>query len=115
MSGPQPAAQGNAEVASSSRATPNWQPTFIFDGEPLPITASVRMWAQGEGGRVAQSLMSGLLLPEDIQFFLDGSKDSIVRRLQWHTIAVTFSHPASYLLCGVNDFLLLFSLFFAFL
>lgn len=64
---------------------------------------------------MAQSLVNGLLLPEDVQFFLDGSEDSIVRRLQWHTIAVTFSLPTSHLLCGMNDFLFLLSLFFAFL
>ena len=69
---------------------PNWQPTFTLGGEPLPAVASVKMWAQGEGGRMAQSLVNGLLLPEDVQFFLDGSEDSIVRRLQWHTIVVTF-------------------------
>ena len=53
VSGPQPTARGDAKVASSSQATPNWQPTFTLDGEPLPSSASVRMWAQGEGGRVA--------------------------------------------------------------
>ena len=85
----------------------------MLGGKPLPAMASVRMWAQG--GRVAHSLVSDLLLPEDIQFFSDGSEDSIVRWLQWHTIAVTFSHPTSHLLYGMNDFLLLLSLFFAFL
>ena len=81
MSGPQPTTRGGAEVASSFRAAPNLQPTFTLGGKPLPATASVRIWAQGEGKRVAQSLVSGMLLPEDIQFFSDGSKDSIVRRL----------------------------------
>ena len=61
----------------------------MLDGKPLSATASVRLWAQGNGGKVAQSLVNGLLLPEDIQFFSDGSKDSIVQWLQWHTIAVS--------------------------
>ena len=89
----------------------------MLGGEPLPTNASVRMWAQGKGGRVAQSLVSGLLLPEDVRFFSDGFKDSIVPRLQWHTIAVTFSYLTSHLLCGMNNFYLFiyFSLFFAFL
>ena len=69
VSGPQPVARGSAEVASSSWAMPNWQPTFTFSGEPLPASASVRTWAQGDGGRVAQSLVHSLLLPEDIWFF----------------------------------------------
>ena len=38
---------------------------------------------------MVQSLVSGLLLLKDVQFFLDGSEDSIVRRLQWHTIVVS--------------------------
>ena len=69
VSGPQPATQGGAEVASSSRATPNWQPTFTLSGEPLAASTSVRTWAQSDGGRVALSLVHGLLLPEDIWFF----------------------------------------------
>ena len=38
---------------------------------------------------MVQSLVSGLLLLEDVQFFSDGSEDSIVRQLQWHTIVVS--------------------------
>jgi len=64
---------------------------------------------------MAQSPVSGLLLPEDVKFFLDGIEDSIVQRLQWHTIVVTFSYPTSRLFCGMNYFLLILSLFFAFL
>nr|POE77172.1 hypothetical protein CFP56_33125 [Quercus suber] len=51
------------------------------------------MWAQGEGGRVAESLVSGLLLLEDVHFWSEGFKDSIIQRLQWHSIvAVQLIH-----------------------
>nr|POE79227.1 hypothetical protein CFP56_31356 [Quercus suber] len=56
---------------------------------PLPASASVKMWAQGEGGRVAESLVRGLLLPQDVHFWSEGSEDSIVWKLQWHSIANT--------------------------
>ena len=86
----------------------------MLSDEPLPVTTSVRMWTQGEGARVAQSLVHDLLLLKDVQFFSDGSKDSIVRRLQWHTIAVISSHSTSHLLYCMNDFppLLLFYFYF---
>ena len=77
-------------MASSSRAAPAWQPTFQLDGKPFPATASVRVWKKGEGGRVAQSLVHDLLLPEDMRAFEEGMKESIGKRLQWHTIAVIF-------------------------
>ena len=56
---------------------------------PLPANASVRVWEKGKGGRIAQSLAHGLLLPEDVSVFVDGTEESMGRRLQWHTIAVT--------------------------
>ena len=56
---------------------------------PLPANASVRVWEKGKGGRIAQSLAHGLLLPEDVSAFVDGTEESMGRRLQWHTIAVT--------------------------
>ena len=46
------------------------------------------MWEKGEGGRIAQSLAEGLLLPEDVHDFEEGSKESVGHRLEWHTIAV---------------------------
>ena len=55
---------------------------------PLPKSASVRAWEKGEGGRVAQSLVHGLLLPEDVSAFSDGTNESMGRRLQWYTVAV---------------------------
>ena len=82
ISSPQLAAREGAGVASSFQAVPGWQPIFMLSGEPLPAIVSVKMWAQGEGGRVAQSLVNGLLLPEDVRFFSNGTEDSIVRRLQ---------------------------------
>ena len=56
---------------------------------PLLTDASVRVWEKGEGGRIVQSLAHDLLLPEDVSAFTDGIEESIGRRLQWHTIAVT--------------------------
>ena len=43
----------------------------------------------GVGDHVAQSLVHGLLLPEDVHTFKDGTDESLGRRLQWHTIVVT--------------------------
>ena len=62
---------------------------FKLDGMPLPACASVRSWEKGEGGHIAQSLVHGLLLPEDVSAFADGTDESMGRRLQWHTIAVS--------------------------
>ena len=56
--------------------------------------ANAVVWDKGEGGRVAQSLIHSLLLPEDVCFFSEGDEDSLVQRLQWHTVAVIpFSFP----------------------
>ena len=48
----------------------------MLDGKPLPSTASVWVWEKGEGGRVAQSLVHGLLLPKDVHTFKDGTDES---------------------------------------
>ena len=61
----------------------------MLNGKPLPLTASVWVWEKGEGGHVAQSLVHGLLLLEDMHMFEDGMDKLLGRRLQWHTIAVT--------------------------
>ena len=45
----------------------------------------------GGGGRIAQSSVHGLLLPEDVHTFKDGTDKSLGRRLQWHTIAITLN------------------------
>ena len=47
------------------------------------------MWEKGEGGRIAQTLATGLLLPDDVHAFKEGTEELVERRLQWHTIAVT--------------------------
>ena len=60
----------------------------MLGGEPLPVTANMRVWAQGEGGRVAQSLVQGLLLPKDVHFFSGANDKSLAKRLQWHTIVI---------------------------
>ena len=46
------------------------------------------MWEKGEGGHIAQTLAEGLLLPEDVHAFVEGSEESVGRRLEWHAIAV---------------------------
>ena len=48
----------------------------------------MRMWEKGEGGRVPQTLVEGLLLPDDVHAFEEGSEESVGRRLEWHAIAV---------------------------
>ena len=61
----------------------------MLDGKPLPSTTNVWVWEKGARGRVAQSLVHDLLLPVDVHSFEDGTDESLGRRLQWHTIAVT--------------------------
>ena len=73
-----------------------WQPIFQLDSKPLPVNASVRVWEKGERGYVAQSLVHGLLLPEDVHAFEEGTEESMGRRLQWHTIVVIFLLLISY-------------------
>ena len=85
----EPQTQVSPGVASSSQTTPAWKPKFLLDGKSLPSTACVRMWEKGEGGRIAQTLAEGLLLPDTVHAFEDGSEESVGRRLEWHTIAVT--------------------------
>ena len=85
-----PTAQVETNMASSSQPEVGWQATFKLGDKPLPVSTNVRTWAQGKGGRVAQSLVQGLLLLEDVQFFSDGTEELLARQLQWHTIVVTF-------------------------
>ena len=61
------------------------------------MSTRVRIWAQGEGGRVAQSLVHGLLLLEDIHVFANATEESLARRLQWH-IVVVISYPFAFYL-----------------
>ena len=82
---PTPATQN---VASSSQTSPAWQPSFMLDGKPPTSSACVRVWEKGEGGRIAQCLARGLLLPNDVRTFKDGINESLGRLLQWHTVAV---------------------------
>ena len=84
----EPPTQAGMGVASSSQVAPAWKPKFLLDGKPLPSTACVRMWEKGEGGRIAQTLAEGLLLPEDVHAFEEGSEESVGHRLEWHAIAV---------------------------
>ena len=78
------------DVASLSLLENAWQPNFKFGDLLLPSTESIRTWDKGHRGRVAQSLVHDLLLPKDVRFFTEGDEDSLVQRLQWHTVAVIF-------------------------
>ena len=91
-------AQTGTNVVSSFRVVAKWQPTFQLDDKPLPTSASVRVWDKGKGGRVAQSLVHGLILPENIHVLEDEMDESLGRRLQWHTIAVISCPLVLYLL-----------------
>ena len=69
-------------MASSSQPILAWQPSLELDGMPLPADTSVWVWEKGEGSRIAQSLVHGLLLPKDVNAFTDGTEESMGRRLQ---------------------------------
>ena len=60
----------------------------MLDGKPLPSFVCVWVWEKGEGGRITQCLVRGLLLPDDVHTSEDRTNESLGRRLQWHTIAV---------------------------
>ena len=92
----EPQTQVGPGIASSSQATPTWKPKFLLDGKPLPSTACVQMWKKGEGGRIAQTLATGLLLPDQVHAFKERTEESVGRRLQWHTIAVTLFSSITY-------------------
>ena len=48
----------------------------------------MRIWEKGEGGRIAQTQAEGLLFPEDVHVFEEGSEESVGHWLEWHAIAV---------------------------
>ena len=73
-----------------------WKPKFLLDGKPLPASTCVWVWEKSEGGHITQTLAQGLILPEDVHAFEEGSEESIGRKLQWHTITVTLHLPILY-------------------
>ena len=77
----EPQTQVGSGIVSSSQAAPTWKPKFLLDNKPLPSIASVRMWEKGKGGRIAQTLATGLLLPDDVHAFEEGMEESMGRRL----------------------------------
>ena len=56
---------------------PVWKPKFLLDDKPLPSTAYVRMWEKGKGGCITQTLATGLLLPDDVHAFEEGTEESV--------------------------------------
>ena len=63
------------------------------------------MWEKGEGGQITQTLAEGLLLPDNVHAFEDGSEESVGRRLEWHAIAV--------ILLSINSFIQISFYFFS--
>lgn len=89
-SGAHPIGQVGSNVASSfAPLAVGWHTTFMLENKLLPVTSRLRNWAQGEGGRIAQSLGQGLQLPEDVHNFSSESDEALAIWLQWHSIAVT--------------------------
>lgn len=65
---------------------------FRIRNQPLPTTSSVQKWEKGEGGRVARSLVQALQLPNDVQYFSEGSDEAVAFWLEWHAIAIMSIH-----------------------
>ena len=76
-----PTAQVGSNVLSSFRPKVGWQTIFRLGNEPLPVTVNVRTWAQGKDGQISRNLAQGLLLPEDVHFFLGNIDRSLAARL----------------------------------
>ena len=84
-----PTVEVGSNIASSSTPSPiRWQSTFMLGNSPLPMTASLRNWPTGEGGRIAQSLGQALQLLNNVHYFSYSTDEAVASRLQWHTIAV---------------------------
>ena len=64
------------------------------------------MWEKGKGGRIAQTLATSLLLPDDVHAFEEGTEESVGRRLKWHTIAVTLPFFLLSVFCYRTNFCL---------
>ena len=63
----------------------------MLGDRPLPTDSCIRNWASGQGGWIADSLGQTLLLPDNMQYFAEGSDEAISLKLKWHTIAVNFN------------------------
>ncbi|XP_030950334.1 uncharacterized protein LOC115974227 [Quercus lobata] len=77
-------------IASSfAPLSPNWQSVFMLGDCPLPTDSCIQNWASGQGGWIVDSLGQTLLLPDDMQYFVEGSDEAISLKLKWHTIATS--------------------------
>nr|POF12435.1 hypothetical protein CFP56_44868 [Quercus suber] len=87
---PQKARRNSKDSPISTPAvTVTQEPHTIFKlrNKPLPVTSSVRNWAQGKGGQIARSLGWALQLPKDMHYFSSGSDKALAARLQCYSIA----------------------------
>nr|POE98879.1 hypothetical protein CFP56_44641 [Quercus suber] len=53
----------------------------------FPTNSYIQNWASRQGGRIIDNLKQALLLPDDMQYFVEGSAEAISVKLKWHTIA----------------------------
>ena len=49
----------------------------MLGDQPLPMTSSVWNLASGQGGRIADGLGQALLLPNDMQYLVEGSDKAV--------------------------------------
>ena len=78
---------------------PNWNPSLILDGAPLPTDSSIHNFDNGRASYVANSVGQALLLPRDMaelrnlkkhEMFLSLKRDlALVRFLPFSFITVT--------------------------
>lgn len=87
---------------------PTYRHSFTVDRIPLPATNKVRPWREYQGGKVAESVRKGLLLPEDMKW----DDDSLLLNMKREAIMVTNSSPYFYCLLHFSfSFLILSSLY----
>ena len=68
---------GSNIASSSAPLASGWQSVFMLGDQPLPVTSSVRNQASGQGGRITDSVGQALLLPNDMQYFAEGSDEAV--------------------------------------
>lgn len=81
---------GSNIASSSTPLSPSWQSVLLGD-HPLPTNSCIRSWANGQGGRITDSLGQALLFLDNMQYFAKGNNEAISLKLKWHAIAVNFN------------------------
>ena len=64
-------------VAQVRRPTRIWSPKLEVDGVPIAYDASLRHYRGGHAGLVAEALEQPILLPNDMEAYIIGSKSSL--------------------------------------